>query len=140
MADIGTMQEQLQALEAQLGSSVSMVAAFDGDPLKETMASLRADMGKYSGLKASMDIPARLVAPFRQGQQVGMLHVTLEGKPVLDAPLVTLQDAPQGGFFKRLWDAILLWFHGGGTGNTTTVVPTGSVSVAPPTPIQPNAQ
>ena len=39
MADIGTMQEQLQALEAQLGSSVSMVAAFDGElaRMKETM-------------------------------------------------------------------------------------------------------
>jgi phage-related minor tail protein len=39
MANIGTMQEQLQALEAQLGSSVSMVAAFDGElaRMKETM-------------------------------------------------------------------------------------------------------
>jgi len=96
--------------------------------------------GKYSELKAGVDIPARLIAPYKRGQQVGMLHVTLDGKPVLDAPLVALQDAPQGGFFKRLWDAILLWFHGGGSGNTTTTVPTGSVSVAPPTPIQPNAR
>ena len=39
MADIGTMQEQLQALEAQMGSSVSMVAAFDGElaRMRETM-------------------------------------------------------------------------------------------------------
>jgi len=39
MADIGTMQEQLQALEAQLGSSVSMVATFDGElaRMRETM-------------------------------------------------------------------------------------------------------
>ena len=39
MAEIGTMQEQLQALEAQLGSSVSMVATFDGElaRMKETM-------------------------------------------------------------------------------------------------------
>jgi len=39
MADIGTMQEQLKALESQLGSSVSMVAAFDGElaRMKETM-------------------------------------------------------------------------------------------------------
>ena len=26
-------------------------------------------------------------------------------------PLVALADAPQGGFFSRLWDSILLWFH-----------------------------
>ncbi|WP_333817427.1 phage tail tape measure protein [Tabrizicola sp.] len=39
MADIGTMQEQLQALEAQMSSSVSMVAAFDGElaRMRETM-------------------------------------------------------------------------------------------------------
>lgn len=39
MADIGTMQEQLRALESQLGSSVSIVAAFDGElaRMKETM-------------------------------------------------------------------------------------------------------
>ena len=89
--------------------------------------------GRYDDLKATLDVPARLLAPYKQGQQVGTLHVTLDGKPVLDAPLVALQDEPRGGFFKRLWDAILLWFHGGGTGNTTTPVQTGTASGAPAT-------
>jgi 2'-hydroxyisoflavone reductase len=31
------------------------LASFDGDPLQETMASLRADMGKYAGLKAATE-------------------------------------------------------------------------------------
>ena len=35
------------------------VATFDGDPLKETMASLRADMNKYSGLKAATEAETR---------------------------------------------------------------------------------
>lgn len=94
--------------------------------------------GKYDALKATLDIPARLIAPYKQGQRVGTLHVTLEGKPVLDAPLVVLHDAPRGGFFKRLWDAILLWFHGSASGTTTTNAP--SVTVAPPTTIGPNTQ
>jgi D-alanyl-D-alanine carboxypeptidase (penicillin-binding protein 5/6) len=98
-------------------------------------AVLTIPRGKYSELKAALDIPARLIAPFKQGQRVGALHVALDGKPVLDAPLVALQDAPQGGFFKRLWDAFLLWFHRGGTGNTTTAVPTGATSVGAPTPV-----
>jgi D-alanyl-D-alanine carboxypeptidase (penicillin-binding protein 5/6) len=67
--------------------------------------------GEYDKLKASMDIPSTLVAPFRKGQQVGTLNVTLDGKPLQSAPLVSLGEAPQGGFFKRLWDSILLWFH-----------------------------
>jgi len=35
------------------------LATFDGDPLKETMSSLRADMNKYSGLKAATEAETR---------------------------------------------------------------------------------
>ncbi|HEX5304530.1 MAG TPA: D-alanyl-D-alanine carboxypeptidase family protein [Dyella sp.] len=68
--------------------------------------------GQYDQLKATMDVPATLIAPYKKGQQVGMLRITLDGKPVQSVPLVALADAPQGGFFSRLWDSILLWFHG----------------------------
>jgi D-alanyl-D-alanine carboxypeptidase (penicillin-binding protein 5/6) len=67
--------------------------------------------GQYDQLKATMDIPATLIAPFKKGQQVGTLRVTLAGQPVQSVPLIALTDAPQGGFFSRLWDSILLWFH-----------------------------
>jgi D-alanyl-D-alanine carboxypeptidase (penicillin-binding protein 5/6) len=79
--------------------------------------------GQYDQLKATMDIPATLVAPFKKGQQVGTLHVTLEGKPLQSMPLVALADAPQGGFFKRLWDSILLWFHGGNKDDAAATAP-----------------
>jgi D-alanyl-D-alanine carboxypeptidase (penicillin-binding protein 5/6) len=68
--------------------------------------------GEYDKLKAALDIPATLIAPFKKGQRVGTLTVTLDGRPVQSVPLVALADAPQGGFFSRLWDSILLWFHG----------------------------
>jgi D-alanyl-D-alanine carboxypeptidase (penicillin-binding protein 5/6) len=68
--------------------------------------------GQYDKLKATMDIPATLIAPFKKGQQVGTLRVTLDGQPIQSVPLIALEDAPQGGFFSRLWDSILLWFHG----------------------------
>jgi D-alanyl-D-alanine carboxypeptidase (penicillin-binding protein 5/6) len=70
--------------------------------------------GDYDKLKANLDIPATLIAPFKKGQQVGTLRVTLDGQPVLTAPLVALSDAPEGGFFSRLWDTIMLWFHSDG--------------------------
>jgi len=70
--------------------------------------------GEYDKLKANLDIPATLIAPFKKGQQVGTLRVTLDGQPVLTAPLVALADAPEGGFFSRLWDTIMLWFHSDG--------------------------
>ena len=62
MADIGTMQEQLQALEAQLGSSVSMVAAFDGElaRMRETMVFTGREVNTLSsgisgGLRKAFD-------------------------------------------------------------------------------------
>jgi serine-type D-Ala-D-Ala carboxypeptidase (penicillin-binding protein 5/6) len=67
--------------------------------------------GEYDQLKATMDIPATLIAPFKKGQQVGTLRITLAGQPVQSVPLIAMNDAPQGGFFSRLWDSIMLWFH-----------------------------
>ena len=40
--------------------------------------------GEYDKLKATMDIPATLIAPFKKGQQVGTLRIALDGKPVPD--------------------------------------------------------
>lgn len=70
--------------------------------------------GDYDKLKATMDIPSTLIAPYKKGQQVGTLHIAEDGQPIEDVPLIAMSDAPQGGFFKRLWDTILLWFHGSG--------------------------
>jgi D-alanyl-D-alanine carboxypeptidase (penicillin-binding protein 5/6) len=78
--------------------------------------------GQYDKLKASMDIPATLIAPFHKGQKVGTLHVSLGDQPLQSVPLVAVADAPQGGFFSRLWDSILLWFHSGAAGNTAVKV------------------
>ncbi|MGF6496260.1 D-alanyl-D-alanine carboxypeptidase (penicillin-binding protein 5/6) [Luteibacter sp. 621] len=72
--------------------------------------------GDYDKLKANLDIPSTLIAPFKKGQQVGTLHVTMDGQPVTDVPLVALNDAPEGGFFSRLWDTIMLWFHSDDSG------------------------
>ncbi len=69
--------------------------------------------GQYKQLKPVMDIPDPLIAPFSKGQKIGTLRITLHGKTVLEQPLVALADAPEGGFFARLWDTILLWFHHG---------------------------
>ncbi|MGA7440369.1 MAG: D-alanyl-D-alanine carboxypeptidase family protein, partial [Luteibacter sp.] len=72
--------------------------------------------GDYDKLKANLDIPSTLIAPFKKGQQVGTLRVTLDGQPVTTVPLVALNDAPEGGFFSRLWDTIMLWFHSDDSG------------------------
>jgi D-alanyl-D-alanine carboxypeptidase (penicillin-binding protein 5/6) len=68
--------------------------------------------GRYGDLKASLEMPSRLIAPIEKGKQVGTLKVTLDDKPLLERPLVALGDGSEGGFFKRLSDGFWMWFKG----------------------------
>ena len=68
--------------------------------------------GRYNELKASLKLPGRLIAPYKKGQPVGTLSVSLDGKTLVERPLVALADAPEAGFFGRLSDSIWLWFKG----------------------------
>ena len=70
-------------------------------------------------LKASLDMPARLVAPVTKGKQVGTLKVQLDGKTLLERPLVALADGAEGGFFKRLSDGVWMWFKGDAGANVS---------------------
>ena len=76
--------------------------------------------GRYGDLKASMDLPAQVIAPLTKGQQVGTLKVELDGKAIVERPIVALADAAEGGFFKRLSDGVMLWFK---SDSTSTTVP-----------------
>ena len=67
--------------------------------------------GRYADLKASMDLPSRLIAPLEKGRKVGSLKVQLDGKTLLERPIVVLDDAAEGGFFKRMVDGVMLWFE-----------------------------
>jgi D-alanyl-D-alanine carboxypeptidase (penicillin-binding protein 5/6) len=67
--------------------------------------------GRYADLKPFMDVPKQLVAPIAKGQRIGTLRVTLDGKPVLERPLVALVDIPQAGFFGRIWDDMWMWWE-----------------------------
>lgn len=67
--------------------------------------------GKYQQLKASMDLPKSLIAPIAKGQKIGMVKVTLDGKVIAQSPLVALNAVEEGGFFKRLWHELLMWWQ-----------------------------
>lgn len=55
----------MSSLSAYAGNAIvgededAPLATFDGDPLQETMATLRADMNKYAGLKAATEAETR---------------------------------------------------------------------------------
>ena len=65
--------------------------------------------GEAPKLKAELESQRPLVAPIAQGQQVGTLRVTLEGKPIAEHPLVALEAVGPAGIFGRAWDTLRLW-------------------------------
>lgn len=76
--------------------------------------------GRYGDLKASLEMPSRLVAPIAKGQKVGNLRISLDDKVVLERPLVALQEGAEGGFFKRMSDGMWMWFKGDAGPNVST--------------------
>jgi D-alanyl-D-alanine carboxypeptidase (penicillin-binding protein 5/6) len=67
--------------------------------------------GKYDQLQARMDLPSLLIAPVEAGQRLGTVNVTLDGKVLVDQPLVALAAAPEGGIWRRMVDGFWLWFE-----------------------------
>ena len=45
-----------------------------------------------------------------KGQKIGTIKLSLDGKPIAEAPLVAIDAVEQGGFFRRLWDSLVLWW------------------------------
>lgn len=66
--------------------------------------------GSYENLKADMSIDADIIAPVEQGDQVGVVKVTLKGKDYLEQSLVALQANPEGGLWRRIVDFFVKLF------------------------------
>jgi D-alanyl-D-alanine carboxypeptidase (penicillin-binding protein 5/6) len=57
-----------------------------------------------------MKVDEYLVAGVQTGAEYGKIQVKLQEQIVLNAPLVALETVQPGGFFKRLWDQLVLFF------------------------------
>ncbi len=86
----------------------------NGDTVKVGVANpllVSTPRGKYERLKATMDLPTSLVAPIAKGQKLGTVKVMLDGKLIAQSPLVAIEAVEEGGFFKRLWHELLMWWQ-----------------------------
>lgn len=85
----------------------------DRDSLKlgvERDVHLTIPRGKHKALQALMNLDETIKAPVTKGKEYGELVVSLDGEELLREPLLALESVEQGGLFKRLWDAIALFF------------------------------
>ncbi len=67
--------------------------------------------GTFSQLKATMETHQPILAPVSSGQQLGVLKLTLAGKPYAEFPLLALDSVPLANVFSRGWDSIRLMFE-----------------------------
>ena len=67
--------------------------------------------GRAAELQATaVDIATGLKAPVAAGQTLGRIAVTLAGEQIHEEPLVALESVDRGGFFRRFWDGLVLFF------------------------------
>lgn len=76
-------------------------------------AALTIPKGQMKNLKASFKLTTpQLEAPLKKNQVVGTIDFQLDGKTIEQRPLVVLQDVPEGGFFSRIVDFVMMKFNG----------------------------
>ena len=68
--------------------------------------------GQLKRLQASMTMNPQLTAPIAKGDVIGKVEVKLDEKVVHSADLIALDGVEEGGFFRRMWDSIRLFFYG----------------------------
>jgi D-alanyl-D-alanine carboxypeptidase (penicillin-binding protein 5/6) len=96
--------EAVKSLEVWKGAARAVSAGFKRDLM------LTVPKGEAGKLRAELVSAQPLLAPVAEGQRVGSLRVTLDGKPLGEYPLVALQAVPMAGIFGRAWDTLRLWF------------------------------
>ena len=68
--------------------------------------------GELKGLTASMTMKPQLTAPIAKGDVIGKVEVKNGDKVVHSADLIALDAVEEGGFIRRMWDSIRLFFFG----------------------------
>jgi len=93
----------VKAIEVWKGSSGEVKTGFPADVI------VTVPKGEADKLKAELLTQQPLLAPIAQGQRVGTLRVTLDGKPLGEYPVVALEAVGVAGIFGRAWDTLRLW-------------------------------
>ena len=66
--------------------------------------------GSREQLESVVDLDSVIKAPIKVGDELGRVRVVLGGETLVDEPVLALTEVPEGGLFKRIWDAIKLFF------------------------------
>ena len=95
--------QSVKAIEVWKGSGGEVKAGFKEDII------VTVPKGEVEKLKAELLTQQPLLAPIAQGQRVGTLRVSHDGKPLGEYPLVALEGVSSAGMFGQAWDTLRLW-------------------------------
>ena len=129
---MGTNSEESRAIESQklltygfryfetvrlydAGETLKTVRVWGGDKPSVDLGVtnnivITVPQGSRKNLDASMDLQKIVRAPLRAGEALGTLKIMNGGALVKEVVLVANTEVAEGGFFKRLWDGISLFF------------------------------
>lgn len=95
------------------GQPAERVRVWKGDrervdlgPLQDVYVTL--PRGQYKQLDTKTTVDGTLVAPIEKGRTLGKVTVMLDGKTLLERPLVTLDAVPEGSMWRQMVDAGLM--------------------------------
>ncbi|BCN92871.1 D-alanyl-D-alanine carboxypeptidase [Thiomicrorhabdus immobilis] len=65
--------------------------------------------GQYKNIKIESSVHPEIKAPIEEGQEMGMLNISLGDKVIVEQPLVALDAVEEGSFFKKIMDQFKLF-------------------------------
>ena len=65
--------------------------------------------GVAAKLKPVLERKDPLMAPLAENGRVGTLKMVVDGKPLVELPVVALEEVSEASVFGRMWDSIRLW-------------------------------
>ena len=104
--DVKKAGEPLQTVRVWKGAINEIPAGISEDLI------VTVPRGTGKNLTASLVTDPKLEAPITLGQTIGTVKVMLDDEVVREVPLTAMQSVEPGGFFKCLWDSIVLFFTG----------------------------
>ena len=100
-----TKEKEVASLRVWKGTQNMVKAGFNNN------FSVVLPKGYADKLKSEFIPTPRLIAPIAAGQNIGLLKISLDGKPYGEYPVLALEEVPLGNIFVRIWDSIRLWFN-----------------------------
>lgn len=97
--------QAIQTPQVWKGSQSTVKIGFTSDVM------VTVPKGVAGKLKPVLERKDPLVAPLAQGSRVGTLKMVVDGKPMMQLPVVALEEVSEASIFGRAWDSMRLWMQ-----------------------------